>query len=240
MSTLSIRNAQILVRRPAEDARQYAYRVIKDCILQLLLPPNRKLNEVDLAQTLTISRTPVHDTFFKLSRENIVTIYPKRGAFVSQIDPVRIEHAVWTHTQLGTSMLHSIFIKNVDHSKLLALRHLLRQLDDALYQRDLSSAPRIITEFYHQLYVLAGDMDLIWASVQKVDVDLRRVIHMASSSQTVVDGMLYELSSLTDALFERDCDRACRILEDHFSRMLLLAEPMQPHYPGYFVSTPDR
>ena len=106
-------NNRMIARRPTEDARQYAYRVIKNCILELFLPPGQKMNEADLASSLNVSRTPVHDTFTRLSREKLVDVIPQRGAFVSRIDSERIEHAIWLHTRLGTSMLYTIFIKNV-------------------------------------------------------------------------------------------------------------------------------
>lgn len=224
-----------IARRPSEDARQYAYRVIKNCILELFLPPGQKLNEVDLASSLSVSRTPVHDTFSRLSRENLVDIIPMRGAFVSRIDSARIEHAVWLHTKLGTSMLHTLFIRNVKKNDLTALYYSLRQLDDYLYQGNLSQAPRLLTNYYHQLYVLAGDMELVWDSLEKSDMDLHRLLHLVSGSSTVVEGFLCELTSLTDALAVRDNDKACLIYSRHLSRMLLLLGPLKQHNPEYFI-----
>lgn len=256
MSILPVLDRQLLIRKASEDARQYVYRVIKTCILELLLPPNRKLNEATMAETLQVSRTPVHDTFFKLSRENLVDIYPKRGAYVAKISPCHLEQAVWTHTQLGCSMLNTIFSKTIDgsrlsfnpsksdevtyrqamnHSQLLPLRHLLRQMDDALFEKKPASVAHMITEYYHQLYLLAGDTDLIWDSLQKIDVDMRRILYLASKNPVIIKGFHYELAELTDALAEKKSDLAYRILENHFSRLLLLAEPLKEQKPDYFI-----
>lgn len=224
-----------IVRRPSEDARQYAYRIIKTCILDLFLPPGQKMNEVDLASSLSVSRTPVHDTFTRLSRENLVDIIPQRGAFVSRIDSSRIEHAVWLHTKLGISMLHTIYIKNVKKKDLDVLYYNLGQLDDFLYQGKLSQAPRLLSNYYHQLYLLAGDMELVWDSLEKSDMDLHRLLYLAASSSTVVEGFLCELTSLTDALANRDNDQACLSYSRHMSRMLLLLEPLKQHNPDYFI-----
>ena len=86
MTLALFQNDTLPVRRPSEDARQYAYRIIRKFILELLLLPGQKMNEADLASSLNMSRTPIHDSFFKLSRENLVDVIPKRGAFVSKID----------------------------------------------------------------------------------------------------------------------------------------------------------
>lgn len=240
MPLLPFQDSNAPARRPSEDARQYAYRIIKNCILDLLLLPGQKMNEADFASSLSVSRTPVHDSFFKLSREHLVDIIPNRGAFVSKIDISRIEEAVWIHTKLGTSMLHSIYMKNVPESQLKTLYYPIHQLDDYMYRGDLSQAARLLTEYYRQLYVLAGDMELVWASVQKVDVDLCRLLYLAASSTAVVEGFLYELSSLADAVISRDYDKACLIYSHHMSRILLLMNPLREHNPQYFtVSTPE-
>lgn len=235
MTTLTLPNNPALARRTSEDARQYAYRVIKYCILELFLAPGQKLNEMALAKSLNVSRTPVHDTSFRLSRENLVDILPNRGAFVSKISPQRIEQAIWTHTHLGTSVLHSIYIKNTGRDRLSQLRGPLDKLDQALYHGDLSLTPGLVVAYYRLLYTMAGDMDLVWKSVQRSDMDMRRLLHLAASSSAVADGFLCELSCLTDALEARDCDKACRIYTNHLNHISLLLDPLRRHTPEYFV-----
>lgn len=235
MSILPVQNHQALARKASEDARQYVYRVLKACILDFILPPKQKLNEVSLAESLEVSRTPVHDTFSKLSREYLVDIFPKRGAFVSVLDQDRIEQAVWAHTHLGTAALNRIYIRQPDQSRLMVLRHMIHQLDNLLARRDLDLASHIIIEYMHQLYLLAGDMDFIWDSLQKVDVDYRRLLHLATGNATVTEGFIYELSALTDALSERNFDKACDIYKSHLSRTLLMIQPIRQIHPDYFT-----
>ena len=91
MTLALFQNQTLPARRPSEDARQYAYRIIRKFILELHLLPGQKMNEADLASSLNMSRTPIHDSFFKLSRENLVDVIPKRGAFVSKIDQKRMD-----------------------------------------------------------------------------------------------------------------------------------------------------
>lgn len=229
---------RMILRRSSEDARQYTYRVIKNCILELFLTPGQKMNEIDLASYLNVSRTPVHETFSRLSRENLIDIIPRKGAFVSKIDTGRIEHAIWLHKQLGVSMIHTIFIKNVKKQDLETLYYSLCQLDDTMYQSNLNQAPRLLNNYYHQLYVLAGDMDLVWDALQKNDLDLQRLLHLATSSSTVIEGFLCELNDLTDALANRDNDKACLIYNNHMSRMLLLVPPLKRYNPDFFAGSP--
>ena len=104
------------------------------------------MNEVELADALNISRTPVHDTLYKLSRKNLIDIIPQKGAFVSKIDTARIEQTLWIHKQLGTAMIQNIFIRNVKGTQFDILYHHLRELEDYLAQGDLSHSVRLITD----------------------------------------------------------------------------------------------
>lgn len=236
ISGIQIQDIKTLARESSEDARQYVYRVIKYCILVLLLSPGQKMNEAELAELLEVSRTPVHDTILRLSREHLADIYPRRGAFVARLDRPSIEHAVWTHRQLGISMIHSIHIRKASEEQLLSLYLPLSQLETCLRQEDYSRCSQLFMEYYRTLYLLAGDMELVWEAVHNTDADLRRLLYLAAkSSPVVVRGFLYELTDLTKTLIARDNDKACQIFSDHISRMLMLLSPLQEQLPEYFT-----
>lgn len=226
---------KIPVRNHSEDARQYAYRIILYFILNLHLPPGRKMNETELADALSISRTPVHDTLYKLSRKNLVDIYPQKGAFVSRIDINRIEQILWTHKQLGTAMIQNIFIQKVKWPEFDILYHNLAHQREYLVQRDLAESVRLFTEYHHLLYDLAGKMDFIWDSVQKAGMDLKRLLYLSVSDVPVTEVFLSDLTALTDALAARNTDQACAIYQHHLARFLLLICPLQEQYPDYFI-----
>lgn len=222
-------------RRRTEDARQYAYRIIRHFILNLHLPPGRKMNEVDLADALNISRTPVHDTLYKLSRKNLVDIIPQKGAFVSRIDSERIEQTLWIYNQLGIAMIQNIFVRNIKRPQFDILYHNLHQQEDYLEQGDLSQSARLINDYYRLLYELAGKMDYIWDSLQKASMDLQRLLYLSTSSASVTKDFLMDLTALTDALAARNTDQACTIYHHHLSRILLLISPLMENYPDYFI-----
>ena len=224
-------------RRHTEDARQYAYRIIRHFILNLHLPPGRKMNEVELADALSISRTPVHDTLYRLSRKNLVDIIPQKGAFVSRIDISRIEQTLWIHKQLGAAMIQNIFIRNVKRPQFDILYHNLMQQEDYLAQGDISQSVRLITEYYRLLYDLAGKMNYVWEPVQKAGMDLQRLLYLSVSDTSVTEDFLRDLTALTDALAARDTDRACTIYQHHLARILLVLSPLKERYPEYFIES---
>lgn len=62
------------------------YKVLKDSIQFLELKPGVRINEVEIASELGVSRTPVREALIRLSDENLVEIYPQRGTYVCKID----------------------------------------------------------------------------------------------------------------------------------------------------------
>lgn len=63
-----------------------AYRRIEELIATLELGPGEVLTETALAQRLGIGRTPVREALQRLATESMVTILPRRGVLVSQLD----------------------------------------------------------------------------------------------------------------------------------------------------------
>jgi DNA-binding GntR family transcriptional regulator len=226
---------KISPRKASEDARQYAYRVLRYFILNLHLPPGRKMNEIEFADALGISRTPVHDTLYNLSRKNLVDIIPQKGAFVSKIDTRRIEQTLWIHDQLGTTMIKNIFIRNVKRPQFDILYLILEEMEDYLSHGDLSQSARLITNYYKLLYELGGKMDYIWESVQIAAMDWQRFLYLSAEDIVATRSYLSDLTDLTDAMAQRDTDRACTIYHHHLSRIFLLLPALMEDNPHYFM-----
>ncbi len=72
-------------RRSSSAAR--AYQVAKERLLDGSWEPGMLLSENELAKELGISRTPVREAFLQLEAEDLLDLYPRRGALVKPISP---------------------------------------------------------------------------------------------------------------------------------------------------------
>jgi len=72
----------------SEDASltEKAYKELEELIVTLELRPGQVLSESALAKRLSIGRTPVREALQQLAREGLVTILPRRGVIVSEIN----------------------------------------------------------------------------------------------------------------------------------------------------------
>ncbi len=64
---------------------QRAYEQLRDEIVRWEFQPGAHLNEVRLAERLSVSRTPLREAVQRLARDGLVTITPGRGALVAQL-----------------------------------------------------------------------------------------------------------------------------------------------------------
>lgn len=70
-----------------ETLTEQAYRLIEEQIVTLQLKPGDVLSEQMLSATFEIGRTPIREALQRLAREGLVTILPRKGILVSDINP---------------------------------------------------------------------------------------------------------------------------------------------------------
>jgi DNA-binding GntR family transcriptional regulator len=66
-----------------------AYRRIEELIVTLRLQPGEVLSESALSAMLGIGRTPIREAIQRLAGEGLVTVLPRKGLLVSDINPRR-------------------------------------------------------------------------------------------------------------------------------------------------------
>src|SRR5215475_11546767 len=77
-------------RRPVprvDTLTEQAYRLIEEQIVTLRLRPGNVLSEQMLSATYKIGRTPIREALQRLAREGLITILPRKGILVSDINP---------------------------------------------------------------------------------------------------------------------------------------------------------
>jgi DNA-binding GntR family transcriptional regulator len=63
-----------------------AYAELRDRIVTLAIPPGAPINEDALGRDLEMGRTPVREAIKRLALERLVTVFPRRGTFASEIN----------------------------------------------------------------------------------------------------------------------------------------------------------
>jgi DNA-binding GntR family transcriptional regulator len=77
---------------PSTQAKaQDAYARLHRAIREGAYPPGTRLKEVELAERLGMSRTPIREAIRQLQRDGVVTVLPNRGAVVRELSEQEID-----------------------------------------------------------------------------------------------------------------------------------------------------
>jgi len=77
-----------------------AYAALRDRIVALRIAPGAPINEDALGRELDMGRTPVREAIKRLALENLVTVFPRRGTFASEINITDLAHISDVRPQL--------------------------------------------------------------------------------------------------------------------------------------------
>src|ERR1700748_3878048 len=69
-----------------------AYRALRDRLVTLRIPPGSPIDEDAIGRELKMGRPPVSEASKRLALENLVTVFPRRGTFASEINITDLAH----------------------------------------------------------------------------------------------------------------------------------------------------
>jgi DNA-binding GntR family transcriptional regulator len=91
---------EVTQRAPRELLADRAYSELRDRIVTLTIAPGAPIDEDALGGELEIGRTPVREAIKRLALENLVTVFPRRGTFASEINITDLADISDVRTQL--------------------------------------------------------------------------------------------------------------------------------------------
>jgi DNA-binding GntR family transcriptional regulator len=108
--------------------RELAYVRLKEAILEGRIEAGLRVNERTLAKTLGVSTTPIKDALRRLEQDGLVVTLPRRGTYVSTIDPEVTHEQVLLRAALeGTAA--RLAAERIEPGEATAFQNLLDQME---------------------------------------------------------------------------------------------------------------
>lgn len=147
------------IKRTITTIREQVYKILRDDICQGVYPPGTRLQEVELAEGLNVSRSPVREALRQLAADGLLLEIPNKGVYVKEFTVKDIEEIYDLRVMLESyGILHSIgHITAMRRERLLGL---LKDMEDYLRKDDLQSYTSL-DEKLHNHIVHLGDNSLI-------------------------------------------------------------------------------
>lgn len=129
---------------------------IRQAIISGQFPPGMRLMELQLAEEMGVSRTPVREAIRKMELEGLVVMIPRQGAYVADISIKDINEVYEVRTALDV-LSAGLAAERIDKSEIQEMRELLAEEAALVEARDY---PKIIdndTAFHDVIYRASGN-----------------------------------------------------------------------------------
>lgn len=199
-------------------------------ILSLELSPGMKMSEVDVAEALGVSRQPVRDAFYRLSKLGFLSIRPQRATTVSLISEQAVMQARFIRAAIEMETVRAACEKlsDKDLDEMEALLDRQREAcdaDDALLFHSLDD------QFHREICERSG-LGFAWDIIRenKSHMDRVRLLSLpVDSGSAMADHIL-----VLEALRKRDPDMAAQMMRDHLTLILSQIPRIRAEYGQYF------
>lgn len=210
------KNEAPAVRVERENVNDEMYEKIYAAILEHRLHPGTKLGEDRLAKIFDVSRARVREVLSRLAHEQIVDLYPQRGAFVAKPTPAQAMDVMEARRLIEPAVLRRL-VATLTPDKLTRLRQHQELELDARRREDRRAVVRLSGEFHQLIAELAGNTALS-RSMRELST-LTCLIIFLYDAPTAASCRADEHSEIIEAIARRDADRAEKLVLKHLEHI---------------------
>jgi GntR family transcriptional regulator, rspAB operon transcriptional repressor len=203
-------------------------------VLSLTLPPGSRLSEAEVAKALGVSRQPVRDAFYRLSKLGFLVIKPQRATLVSHISTDDVMRARFVREAVEVAIVRQASAGLTDEA--------LDDLSDNLARQKLAVVARdpmlfhsLDDQFHHEICRHAGHL-YAWDIIQehKAHMDRVRVLSLSFALEEAFGGHL----EVFDGIRRRDASAAVDAMSRHLSRIKQQILRIREEHRSYFKDDP--
>ena len=191
--------------------------LLERAILEGHYRPGQRLREVELADRLGVSRTPLREAFYTLETRGLLQIQPRRGAFVKSVTVEEMEELLTVRVSLD-GLAARLAAETAEAADIEELKKVHESQRAAFRDNDDSAFHARGQEFHNLIYAASGNPRLIsiYRSL-RVDAALYPVADLLLPGEP--EQSLEDHSELLAAIDARDADKAQELAERHIRRI---------------------
>ncbi len=196
--------------------RDVVFESLRKAIVEGNLKPGQRLMEVQLAEQLGVSRTPVREAIRKLELEGFVIMLPRKGAYVADMSVKDIIDVLEVRGALE-GLAANLAAERMDENEIEELKKASEALNKAMETEDLDEILKRDVEFHQHIFEASGNKKLtqminsLWEQVYRF-----RAGYM--SDQNAMQGIIEEHEHLIDAIVSGEGEKASKCAKEHIER----------------------
>src|SRR5436309_3874745 len=200
------------VAAPRELLADRAYSELRDRLVTLRILPGSPIDEDLLGEELGMGRTPVREAIKRLALENLVTVFPRRGTFASEINITDLAHVADVRSQLEGHAAYRAAQRITDAQR-DELDELLGELEHSRGTDDLAKLMALDARVHRFIYRCTGNPYLEATLTGYFNLSLR-IWHLVIDRLPHLSARVHEHDEVLRAIADGDARRARRILSE--------------------------
>ena len=210
--------------------REMVYEELKMQILTGAIVPGTRMMEVELANQIGVSRTPVREAIRKLEKEGLVIIEPRKGAYASQIstkDMVEILEVRQNMEGLAAYFAAS----RMQPSQLEDLKNISAKYNTAVSEGNMEDMIQYDTRF-HRIIVESCNNKILVQMIEQLQELVLRFRYIYYDDFKRAENMPEEHRIILEAIESGDANAAREASDLHNNRLkeLVISENVQPKH----------
>ncbi len=181
--------------------------------MTLRIAPGAPIDEDVLGGELGIGRTPVREAIKRLALENLVTVFPRRGTFASEINITDLADISDVRMQLEGHAAYRA-AQRITGAQRLELEGLLAELDRSRGSDDIEALMRLDARVHRFVHSCAGNPYLEETLGRYFNLSLR-IWYLVLDRLPHLFARVHEHRDLLQAIADGDAERARAIVAEH-------------------------
>jgi DNA-binding GntR family transcriptional regulator len=212
-STLITANSQRYRSGSTESLSEAAYRILKDKIITLELPPASLVNEARLMKQLKMGRTPIREAFQRLAMENLVVIMPRRGILVADLNITDLQKIFEVRLELEVHAAR-LAARRATPEQIAEMENLFADADSIIQRGDHRQLIQLDHQA-HRLLAHATQNEFLEESLERLYNHVLRLWYSSLHKVTRLREAVEEHRHITEAVKARNGERAAEVMRTH-------------------------
>jgi DNA-binding GntR family transcriptional regulator len=193
--------------------REVVSETLRDAIVSGVLKPGERLMEIQLAEELGVSRTPVREAIRKLELEGFVIMIPRRGTYVADLSIKDINEVFEIRTALDV-LAAGLAAERITDDELELMERILVQIGEYVDKNELEPIVELDSQFHDILYRACRN-DRLVGIINNLREQFTRFRTISMAFPGRIQNTLEEHSRLVEAIASRNVDLAQQLAREH-------------------------
>jgi len=191
------------------------YENLREMIMSFELYPGSRITETELAEHFCVSRTPVREALQRLEQEGYLTVRPKQGCFIRDLDVGALSEYYEVRIALEMASVETA----CSHMPTKDLEALAEQWDPSTQPKRIASAAMEERDeaFHLALAAGSGNMALV-KYLRDINNHIRVIRRVDFDNSERIARTYREHFDIVQSLLQRDVDKARSLIRRHIVR----------------------